>query len=375
MKNYIVDTTLRDGEQAPGVIMNSYQKMEIARLLDDLGVDEVEVGTPAMGDFEQKIIKQIATAGFSFKTISWCRAIKKDIKKAALCKTDAVSISFPVSDIQLKAINKDRIWVAKEMPKLVEYAREYFDRVYVGLQDASRCEMPVLKGFVELARLSKADRIRIADTVGLYSPVEVSNVFANLSKSFPDVDFELHAHNDLGMASANAFMALQYGATGISATVNGLGERAGNAALEEVIMAMSLKNNAGNYNTKVINTLCNCVADASGRALHQSKPISGSGVFTHETGVHVRSLMSDKRSYQAFDEAMVGVEANNIVIGKHSGKAALTHFFNKHGVAPTVNQLKEIHNNIVESISLRGKVPNERFIMSLYDNLQFSTSY
>lgn len=369
MEKYIVDTTLRDGEQAPGVVFSRSQKMNIARLLNALNIDEVEVGTPAMGEYEQKSILEIATAGFGFKTISWSRALKSDIYLASKCKTDAISISFPVSDIQLKALGKDRIWVAKEMPKLVEYARQYFKHVYVGLQDASRCSINLLKGYVELARFSNADRIRIADTVGVYTPVDVTNVFTELSNSFPDVDFEFHAHNDLGMATANAFVALHSGASGMSGTINGLGERAGNAAIEELIVANKIKNTECRYNTKVINNLCSFVAEVSDRPLHQSKPICGSSAYTHETGIHVRSLLADKRSYQAFDESIVGVKSNKIVIGKHSGKAALEHFYTTKGITPSVTQLKVIHSNVLELIREQGKVPNEGFLMNAFQNM------
>lgn len=384
MTNYIVDTTLRDGEQAPGVIFNREQKLEIANLLNKLGIDEVEVGTPAMGDYEQQNIKAIVNGGFNFKTTSWCRALKSDIDLAATCKTDAISISFPVSEIQLKALNKKKSWILKEMPKLINYAKQKFNLVYIGLQDASRCSTKELKEYTKLAKAHGANRVRVADTVGIYTPATVMKLFIELSKEFPDFDFEFHAHNDLGMATANAFMALNFGAKGISTTINGLGERAGNAATEEVLMATELANSAkvnkikkhhNRYNTSIINSLCSFVAEASRRPLHQSKPICGSSAFTHETGIHVKSLLNDKRSYQAFDESLVGVASNNIVIGKHSGKAALAHFFTSKGVNPTVQQLKVLQEKIAESISLRGKAPTESFIMSLYQNLQFSNLY
>jgi homocitrate synthase NifV len=374
MKNYIVDTTLRDGEQAPGVIFNSGQKMLIARLLDKLGIDEVELGTPAMGEQEQKIIRDIAVGGFGFKTISWCRALESDIDMAASCKTDVVSISFPVSDIQLGAIGKGRDWVLDNISKYVNYARNKFKFVYIGFQDASRCELAFLKDVVEIAVKAKADRIRIADTVGVLNPVSVVELFTELRIVFPFTDFEFHAHNDLGMATANAFMALKNGATGISGTINGLGERAGNVAIEELIMANYLNDyNRTRYNTKIINELCNFVAEASKRPLHFSKPLCGSNAFTHETGVHVRSVLSNKKTYQPIDESLIGVHSNQIVIGKHSGKASLAYFFNKNGEFPTNKQLDILHGKIHESIALRGKVPSEKYILSLYTSLQYQS--
>lgn len=374
MEKYIVDTTLRDGEQAPGVIFSTHEKMEIARLLDKLGVDEVELGTPAMGEQEQKIISDIANAGFSFKTISWCRALIDDIDKAAQCKTDAVSISFPVSDIQLGAISKSRNWVLQNLPMLVKYARQSFSNVYIGLQDASRAEITFLKEVVGEAEAAGVNRIRIADTVGILNPISTMELITELRVDFPFIDIEFHAHNDFGMATANAFMALKSGATGISGTVNGLGERAGNTAIEELIMANYINNyQRTKYNTKVINELCTFVSESSKRPLPFSKPLCGPNAFVHETGVHVRSVLKNKKTYQAIDEDLVGVKSNQIVIGKHSGKAALAYFYNNKGEYPTNNQLTILHRKIHESIALRGKVPSEKYLLNLYAGLQYQS--
>lgn len=373
MNTYIVDTTLRDGEQAPGVVFGHKEKFEIAHFLDILGIEEVELGTPAMGKHEQRSIRDIAVAGFCFKTISWCRAIKADIDLATECKTDSVNISFPVSQIQLNALGKNFDWVRDEMPRLVNYAHNSFSKVIVGLQDASRCERKQLLELVEIAVSSGADRIRIADTVGILTPLDVMSLFADLSYEFPCTDFEFHAHNDLGMATANAFMALKYGAKGVSGTLNGLGERAGNMAIEELIMANYIKDkNVTKYNTSSINKACAYVASASNRPLHQGKPICGENAFAHETGVHVRSILQDKLSYQPFDEKLVGVESNKIVIGKHSGKAALTYFFNQKGVNPTCSQLKQLHEKIRDGISLKGNIPTDQFVTNLFNDLNLS---
>lgn len=373
MNTYIVDTTLRDGEQAPGVIFTNHHKMEIARLLDQLGIEEVEVGTPAMGQHEQKVIHNIATSGFKFKTISWCRALTSDIDLASACKTDAVSISFPVSEIQLKSIAKDINWVKSEMPRLIAYARNLFGYVYVGLQDASRCEHHSLVEFIDIAFSSGANRVRIADTVGTMTPVDVMELFSCLSLDFPNADFEFHAHNDLGMATANAFMATRFGAKGISGTINGLGERAGNAAIEEFIMANFLENQrSSKYHTQIINKVCNLVAEASGRPLHPDKPICGSQVYAHETGIHVRSILKNKLSYQPFDEEIIGVKSNRIVIGKHSGRAALAYILQQHGQNPTSEQLNVMYQKVHESIVNDGVKPTDSYIMSLFQSLNYS---
>ncbi len=374
MKKYIVDTTLRDGEQAPGVIFTPEQKVRIAQKLEVLGIDEVEVGTPAMGEQEQRDIRTIATAGFSFKTTAWCRALKEDIKAAARCKTDAVSVSFPVSPVQLEALNKSLDWVRDEMPKMIAYARLFFDRVYIGLQDASRCDTDTLNDLVAVAQEAGADRIRIADTVGVMTPVSVSQLFSTLHSYFPETDFEFHAHNDLGMATANAFMALHCGASGISGTVNGLGERAGNIAIEEIIMAEHLSG-YGKYETTALRDLCKYVEEASEQKLSVAKPICGDQVFTHETGIHVRSLLRNKLSYQPFDEKLVGIKANRIVIGKHSGRHAIAHFYQTKGVQLNSEQLNEVYKRIQERVKAEAKQPDEETMLSIYRDMTNRSVY
>ncbi len=375
MEIYIVDTTLRDGEQAPGVIFKNQEKFEIAQMLDKLGIEEVEVGTPAMGVQEQNIIRKIATSGFNFKTISWCRALKSDINLAANCKTTAVSISFPVSVIQLDALEKSLQWVKNEIPELIKYARNYFEYVYIGLQDASRCEMKDLMEVIRLAISSGADRIRIADTVGILTPIDTMEIFTGLSAEFAGFDFEFHAHNDLGMATANAFIAIKYGAKGISGTINGIGERAGNVPVEELMMALYLKNHESKYNISYINSICNYVALSSRVELPKNKPVCGANAFTHETGIHVKSVLKNKLSYQPFDETLIGLHTNTIIIGKHSGRAAIKHFFNKLGENPSAQQIKLLHEKIHENILLCGKIPTERLLLNIYNGIRYTSKF
>lgn len=321
MKHNIIDTSLRDGEQAPGVAFAAHEKMRVAELLDQLNIDEVELGTPAMGKAEISAMRSIANQGFNYDTSCWCRALKKDIDMAIQCNTTSINISFPISEIQLKAIGKDRAWVEAELPKIVAYAANHFSKITIGAQDASRADSEFLETYIDMAQDAGATRVRIADTVGIMTPLSTQAMFQKLHKRFRDFDLEFHPHNDLGMATANAYTALHAGARSVSGTINGLGERAGNCAIEELITALTLEGST-KYNTQMIAKACAFVEQISKRKLHCSKPIVGRKVFTHESGIHVRSILKDKMSYQPFDESLVGITNHEIVIGKHSGQAA-----------------------------------------------------
>jgi len=237
---YLIDTKLRDGEQAPGVSFTRKEKLQIAELLDNMGIPELEIGTPVMGSVEVADMNAIVNAGFNFKTLAWCRATKKDIDAAIKTGVDRINISLLTSDIHQLAMMKDHKWVLGTLQELVKYASGYFEFIAIGAQNASRADLPFLSDFVQLAATCGVQRVRIAFTVGILNPFSTANLIRKVSKIVPNMELEFHGHNDLGMANANSVAALSSGATSVSLTVNGLGERAGNAALEEIIMALEL---------------------------------------------------------------------------------------------------------------------------------------
>lgn len=323
---YFIDTTLRDGEQAPGVVFSLQEKIRIAALLDEAGIPELETGTPAIGDEEAANIRTLCHIGFKFKTLSWSRANRNDILLARKAGTDGVHISFPVSPLLMKLMGKNENWVMKNLYELTDFAASRFGYVTVGAQDASRAERPFLKEFVHAVSAFGVSRIRLADTTGLLNPSSTSAMIREIHETVPDLPIEFHAHNDLGMATANTLAAYMAGAECLSVTINGLGERAGNAALEEVALALELS--AGvqtGIKTELFGKMCSYVADASGRTLSPDKPVTGSDVLSHESGIHTRCLLRDRSSYQLIPAAKVGRKESDFVLGKHSGKSTVAH--------------------------------------------------
>lgn len=343
---WMIDSTLRDGEQAPGVAFSAGEKIRLAQMLDVIGIDEIEAGIPAMGKDERHTIRQIVRLNLDARISVWCRALKQDIEHAAGTEAQGIHLAFPVSDIQLATMNKDWNWVKDTLPRMVEFARSFFPYVSVGAQDASRCGSDRLFEFIGIAGEQDISRVRIADTVGILTPVSTMQLIQDIKKLYPDLDIDFHGHNDFGMATANAVTAWQAGASTLSATVNGLGERAGNSALEEVLMTLAQICKQNRYRTSSLFSLCRFVSMISGRPIPEGKAICGGMAFSHESGIHTRASLSDVVAFQPFDGMLVGRESSRNLFGKHSGKGAVVHFLKKQNIQVDEPELSLLMNKI-----------------------------
>jgi len=299
-----------------------------------------------MGEEEQRMIREIVNSGFRFNSLCWARAKESDIVASARTGAGRINISFPVSDIQLNTIGRSRAWILKQMPPMVALARRFFGFVSIGAQDATRADRDFLYEFIAACLAEGVDRIRLADTVGILNPFSVAELFTSVTERFPFVDFEFHGHNDLGMATANSVSAFLSGAKSVSATINGLGERAGNACLEELAVAMKVSANIGTgINLSAIQEICRYVAEASLRKIHSSKPITGEMVCRHESGIHCRSLMENELSYQAFHPREIG-KSTEMIIGRHSGTAIIRQILEMHNLRVNENKVVSITGQV-----------------------------
>ena len=318
----ICDVTLRDGEQTPGVSFSCEEKVDIATLLDEIGIEVIEAGFPAVSANEKQCVKTIANLGLDARICGFSRAREQDIQTAIDCDVDMVSIFITTSELHVRLkFKKPREQVLEDALKMIDFARDHGVQVRFAAEDASRTDLPFLKEVYLRAAEHGALLLSFADTVGFLIPSEMHRIMTDLVASV-NRPFCAHCHNDMGCAVANTITAAEAGAFQLHTTVNGIGERAGNASLEELLVALRMKKGIDRYDLSRLTELSHMVEKYSGVPLPRNKPVTGELAFSHESGIHIAAILEDPASYEYFPPDMVGSE-RKFILGKHTGKKAL----------------------------------------------------
>ena len=368
---WLVDTTLRDGAQAPGVFFTQVQRLQIAEALAAIGVDEIEVGCPVMGSAEREAIRHIASLPLGCRLTAWCRACDVDLEAAASCDLQVVHLAVPTSDILLSALNKNWPEVLETLAELVRRARRLFDYVSVGAMDASRTDAYRILGLAELCDAMGAQRLRLADSVGILNPISMSRLISDVIAATSRLEIGVHAHNDLGMAVANSLVAFAAGASTADVTILGLGERAGNAPLEELVMALQESTELRCLvDTECLCDLCQLVAGCVERPIHLQKPIVGRNVFRHESGIHVRGMLRDSRSFEPFCPESIGRQHRYLELGTHSGRAGLMAALGTEGIRPEVELVGRVLQQVRELAGRSRRPVSSREAALIYRQLK-----
>lgn len=333
-KIIIFDTTLRDGEQSAGATMNLSEKLAIAKLLDQMGVDIIEAGFAIASEGDFNAVNQIAKNSENAVICSLARAIKKDIERAGEAikpaKQGRIHTFVSTSDIHLKyQMRKSKAEVLDIIKDTVGLARNLCDNIEWSAMDATRSEHDFLYKAIETAINNGATTINVPDTVGYAIPEEYANLIKNIKNNVPNIDkaiISVHCQNDLGLATANSLSAIQVGARQVECTINGLGERAGNTAMEEVVMALKTRNNFFAYDVNIdpnyFARISRLVSNASGFMVQKNKAIVGSNAFAHESGIHQDGMLKNRNTYEIMTPESVGFNSSTLVLGKHSGSHA-----------------------------------------------------
>ena len=369
----IFDTTLRDGEQSPGATMTHAEKLEIAALLDEMGVDIIEAGFPIASEGDFNAVTEIAKKAQNAVICGLARANFKDIDRCWEAVQHAarprIHTFIGTSPLHRAIPDLTQDEMAERIHDTVTHARNLCDNVQWSPMDATRTEWDYLKRVVEIAIRAGASTINIPDTVGYTAPVESADLIRRLIAEVPGADevvFATHCHNDLGMATANSLAAVAGGARQIECTINGLGERAGNTALEEVVMAMKVRGDIMPYftdidTTKIMN-VSRRVASVSGFNVQFNKAIVGKNAFAHESGIHQDGMLKNAETFEIMRPEDVGLTETNIVMGKHSGRAALRSKLKDLGYELADNQLNDVFVRFKELADRKKEVYDDDLI-------------
>ncbi len=367
----IFDTTLRDGEQSPGATLTHNEKIVIAKQLEKLGVDVIEAGFPIASEGDFQAVKQISEEVKKSVVCGLARCKKEDIDKAALAVEGAsksrIHVFLATSPIHMKhKLKMTPKQVIAETKKWVAYAKQFTDDVEFSPEDAGRSEPSFVYKVLEQAIDSGATTLNIPDTVGFTQPKEFANLIKGVIENTPNYDSNItisaHCHDDLGLAVANSLAAIEAGANQVECTINGIGERAGNASLEEVVMNLHARQDYFNATTRInlkqIYSTSKLVSELTGLVVQPNKAIVGKNAFSHESGIHQHGVLSNRSVYEFLNPKAIGKETE-IVIGKHSGKTAVNFFLKNRGFDFEEEDLKKITFEVKKLADTKKKVMEE----------------
>jgi methanogen homocitrate synthase len=354
----VYDTTLRDGEQTPGVCLRTPEKLRIAKKLDELGIHQIEAGFPVVSNEEKRSIKAIVKEDLNADILVLSRTKKEDIDTAIDCDVDGIITFMGTSQIHLEhKMKMSQEEILNICMKSIEHAKDHGLFVAFSAEDATRTDLNFLKKIYKRAEDYGVDRVHIADTVGAISPQGMNYLVTEL-RSTLNTDIALHCHNDFGMALSNSISGLLAGANAISTTVNGIGERAGNASLEEVVMALKIIYDVDlGFNIKLFYELSKLVEELTSLRISETKPIVGKNVFRHESGIHVDAVLEEPLTYEPFLPELIGHQ-RRIVLGKHSGCRAVKAKLDACGIEVTRDELCQIVEK-VKNQREKGKYIND----------------
>jgi D-citramalate synthase len=365
----IFDTTLRDGEQTPGVSLTPENKLRIAKRLDELGVDVIEAGFAAVSEGEMEAVKLIAQQGLRAEVCSAARGTRGDIDAVAKSGADSIHLIIPVSDLHIEyKLKKTREQVLQITRDTVKYAKDSGLIVELSAEDATRADVAFLKKIFKTGIKAGADRVVACDTVGVLTPERSYELFADLRKSLDVPVVSVHCHDDFGMAVANTIAALRAGANQFHATINGLGERAGNASLEEIVVSlMSLYKLKLGIKTELLYSISQLVSRLTGIVVQPNKAIVGENAFTHESGIHTQGMLAHPSTYEPIKPELVG-GTRRLAPGKHAGSAGLKATLAEMGLQPSEEQLKEIFLR-VKSVGDKGKTVTDADLLAIAESV------
>lgn len=364
----VLDTTLRDGEQTPGIALSIEDKMRIAQALDELGVDVIEAGFPAASAGEQEAVRKIASTVSRARVCGLARCSRKDIDVLLGCGLDYVHTFIATSDIHLKhKLKMDREQVKARAIDSIEYAKAHGLTVEFSCEDATRTDLDFLKEMHIAVQGAKVDKINVPDTVGTISPPAMEYLVKELM-TVTKVPISIHCHDDFGLAVANSIAAVRQGAKQVHVTVNGLGERAGNAALEEAVLSlMAFFDIETSVDTRKIGPTSKLVSRITGYPIPPNKAIIGNNAFAHESGIHVHGVLGDPSTYEAFGPELVGVQ-RNIVIGKHTGAHSVKEKLGEYGIDLSDEQVAQIVEK-VKKLADSGKDVDDAELVALASHI------